>query len=70
MYERRCSAIDRRSGKDRRRIFTPAHLFYKGSERRKLKERRLQTERRQGWVRVGKWASVFLRDLKIAKFLK
>ena len=64
------SSIDRRTGKDRRRIFMPTRFFFKGSERRKLKERRLQKERRRGWVRVGKWSSVFLRDLKIAKFLK
>jgi len=64
------TAIDRRTGKDRRRIFAPAHLFYRGSERRNLKERRLQKERRKGWVRVGKWSSVYLRDLKISKFLK
>ena len=64
------TSVDRRTGKDRRRIFAPAHLFYRGPERRNLKERRLQKERRKGWVRIGKWCSVYLRDLKISKFLK
>lgn len=64
------SNIDRRSQKNRRRIFGFSHLFYKGSERRNFNERRSQTERRQDWVRVSKWSSIYLWDLRIAKFLK
>jgi hypothetical protein len=64
------SYIDRRSGKDRRGLFTPIHFFYKGSERRSQKERRSKTERRQDWIRVRKWSSVYFRDLKIVRFLK
>jgi hypothetical protein len=61
---------ERRSGKDRRKRFTFDYFFYRKPERRKLTDRRLREERRNGWVRVSKWSSVFLRDLKIAKFLK
>jgi hypothetical protein len=50
--------------------FLHLFIFYKRSERRSLKERRSKTERRQDWIRVRKWSSVYLRDLKIAKFLK
>ncbi|CAB5090682.1 hypothetical protein D3OALGA1CA_5866 [Olavius algarvensis associated proteobacterium Delta 3] len=55
-----------RSGKDRRRVFVLGNDVPK---RRVLKERRGHPERRKGWVRVNKWASVYLPDLKIAKFL-
>jgi hypothetical protein len=65
-----CSIIERRSGKDRRRIFNHGHLFFRRAARKNLSEQRLQTERRAGWVRINKWASVYLSDLKIAKFLK
>ena len=55
-----------RSGKDRRSIFS-----YSGqSSRRRVRgERRKNPERRKGWVRVNKWASVYLPDLKLAKYL-
>jgi hypothetical protein len=64
------SYADRRSGKDRRRLFNFNRFFYRGLERRSLKERRSKVERRDGWVMVSKWSSVFLWDLKISKFLK
>ena len=70
MTEIERAPIDRRSGIDRRKIFSFSRFFYRGEEKRGLKERRLQAERRDDWVRVRRWASVFLRDLKIAKFLK
>jgi len=61
---------ERRTGKDRRRIFSLHRFFHKGPERRKaLHDRRLQEERRDGWVRVSKWSSVNLHDLKISKYL-
>jgi hypothetical protein len=34
-----------------------------------LHNRRSQEERRDGWVRVSKWSSVYMRDLKIAKYV-
>jgi len=63
------SFSDRRSGKDRRRILSLHRLRYKGSERRALRDRRSKTERRDGWVKIGKWSSVKMQDLKIAKYL-
>jgi len=62
---------ERRTGKDRRRIFSMHRFYYKGPERRKaLHDRRSQEERRDGWVRINKWSSVNLPDLKIAKYLQ
>ena len=62
---------ERRNGKDRRRIFSLHRFFYKGPERRKaLNDRRLQEERRDGWVRISKWSSTKLDDLKISKYLQ
>ena len=62
---------ERRSGKQRRRIFGLHRFFYNGPERRKaLQDRRSQEERRDGWVRISKWSSVNLHDLKISKYLK
>ena len=61
---------ERRAGKDRRRAFNLNRFLYKGSERRKvLQDRRTPEERREGWVRISKWSSVNLRDLKIAKYV-
>jgi hypothetical protein len=62
---------ERRNGKDRRKIFKLHRFFYKGPERRKaLEDRRSLEERRDGWVRINKWSSANLPDLKISKFLK
>jgi hypothetical protein len=61
---------ERRTEKDRRRIFSLHRFFHKEPERRKaLNDRRLQEERRDGWVRISKWSSVNLHDLKISKYL-
>jgi len=60
---------DRRSGKDRRKILSLHHLRYKEPERRVQKDRRSKIERRDGWVKIGKWSSVKMQDLKIAKYL-
>ncbi|UCE56766.1 MAG: hypothetical protein JSV31_15360 [Desulfobacterales bacterium] len=61
---------ERRTGKDRRRIFNLHRFFYKGHERREvLQDRRSQEERRDGWVRISKWSSMKLHDLKISKYL-
>jgi hypothetical protein len=63
--------IESRAGKERRKIFGRHRFFYKGPERKHvLKERRSQEERRDGWVRINKWSSVNLPDLKIYKYLK
>ena len=61
---------ERRTGKDRRRIFSLHLFFYKGPERRKaMQDRRSQRERRDGWIRVSKWSSAKLHDLKISRYL-
>ena len=60
---------DRRSGKNRRRNISLYRFLYKGAERRTMQNRRTQEERRVDWVRIDKWSSVYLPDLKIAKFL-
>ena len=70
MSEDKSSNIERRSGKDRRRIFNHGHFRFGRAARKNLLEQRSQAERRAGWVRVNKWSSVYLSDLKIAKFLK
>ena len=62
--------LERRSGKDRRRIFSLHRHFYRGTERRDLNDRRVNEERRDGWVRISKWSSVNLNDLKISKYVQ
>ena len=69
MYALKRDFFDRRSGKDRRRCISLNRYFYKGPERRVMQGRRSQGERRNGWVRIDKWSSAHLPDLKIAKFL-
>ena len=54
------SAIDRRSGEDKRKRYNLDYFTDGGEERRKGKERRQSEERRSGWARVYKWCSVFL----------
>ena len=62
---------ERRTGKDRRKIFELHRFFCKGPKRRyALQDRRSQEERRDGWVRINKWSSVNLYDLKISKYFK
>ena len=62
---------ERRAGKDRRRVFSLHRFFHRGPERRKaLHDRRLQEERRDGWIRISKWSSTKLHDLKISKYLQ
>lgn len=70
MQDEKRSTQDRRSGKDRRRLMSIKHLFFRYPERREGNERRQSTERRNGWVRISKWASVYLPSLKISKFIR
>jgi hypothetical protein len=62
--------MERRSGKERRRRMQIQRFFFKGLERRGTNDRRENEERRRGWIRVSKWSSAPLAELKIAKFLK
>ena len=69
MQETNRAASERRSGKDRRRFFNLHRFLYNRPERRVFQNRRSQCERRAGWVRINKWSSVNLQDLKIAKYV-
>lgn len=60
--------IERRTGKERRKFFSLNRFAYAGPDRRLL-ERRDRVERRDGWIRVTKWSSAPLKDLKISKYL-
>ena len=64
MLEERRSGIDRRSEKDRRRIYDLDYFFNGGAERRSWLERRSKGEQRVGWMRMGKSASYPIRDLE------
>jgi hypothetical protein len=64
------SPIERRCGKDRRKRVSLVRFSYKGPNRRGFQDRRSLQERRDGWVRISKWSSVYLSDLKIAKYLR
>ena len=59
------SPIDRRSGEDKRKLYSLDYFTDGGEERRKGKERRQSEERRSGWARVYKWCSVFLGKKKV-----
>ena len=63
------SCVDRRSGKDRRKFINFHRFFYRGLDKRTA-NRRFAAERRDGWVRISKWSSVYLWDLKIAKIFQ
>jgi hypothetical protein len=70
MFKIERAFTERRSGKDRRRFFSLSRFRYKGLERRVKKDRRSLLERRDGYVKIGKWSSVKLQDLKLAKYLQ
>lgn len=64
------SAQDRRSGKDRRHLAKLKQLIDTGNPPRSPRDRRTIPERRSGWVRLTRWSSVYLDNLKLAKWLK
>ncbi|MBW2515321.1 MAG: hypothetical protein JRE88_00940 [Deltaproteobacteria bacterium] len=51
------SLLERRSGRDCRQKPSAAYFNSGGLERRTGKERRQADERRDRWLRVGKWRS-------------
>ncbi len=53
---------ERRSDKDNRTSDDAFYLKNGGPERRRTKERRQVEERRDGWLRIGKWRSVSVFD--------
>ena len=54
--------IDRRSGEDRRKVYDADYWDRGGIEKRKLKDRRQQKERRASCVNVSEWSSVCPND--------
>ena len=56
------SGTERRSERDKRRGSSRVYFFNGGTERRKTADRRQSPERRDGWLRVGKWRSVSIFD--------
>jgi hypothetical protein len=54
------SLIDRRSGEDKRKVYSLDYFFMGGEERRRRGERRNLGERRRNWVRVSRWSSVYV----------
>jgi len=56
------SGKERRSDKDKRRAGNRVYFCNGGPERRKSRDRRESAERRDGWLRVGKWRSVSIFD--------
>ena len=56
----RRALVDRRSGEDKRKLYSLDYFTDGGRERRRGRERRQTGERRNAWARVYKWCSVFL----------
>ena len=56
------SPFERRTGRDCRQKPSTAYFKNGGLERRTGKERRQQAERRDRWMRVGKWRSELVFD--------
>jgi hypothetical protein len=54
--------LDRRSGRDRRRLYDVHHLSDEGFLKGLRVERRSEPERRADWIRVSKWGSVPVED--------
>jgi hypothetical protein len=58
------SPIDRRSGYDRRRVYSAVYFLADGQERRVNLERRRTGELRKDWVRISEWNSVYAGALE------
>ena len=52
------SGGQKRSGRDRRRLFDAYYVEEDGTKKSILNERRSKSERRKGWKRVSQWGSV------------
>lgn len=50
--------LDRRSGEDRRKIYSIDYFLQNNPDRRSGKERRLNIERRQNCIRINEWSSI------------
>jgi hypothetical protein len=56
------ASVERRSDEDKRSHASSAHLIRCGRERRSIGDRRKSEERREGWLRLGRWRSVSIFD--------
>jgi len=55
------SGIDRRSGEDKRKVYSLDYFKNNGMERRlNIKDRRKKVEPRKSWDRVNKWYSIYI----------
>ena len=52
------SGGQKRSGRDRRRLFDAYYVSEDGTKKGISNERRSKSERRKGWKRVSQWGSV------------
>ena len=59
---RKRAPVERRTDDDKRVSFSLKYFKRGGRERRQLRERRRPEERRDGWMRVGKWRSEAVFD--------
>ncbi|MEE4240956.1 MAG: hypothetical protein V2I36_05790 [Desulfopila sp.] len=58
-YERKSDPyLDRRSGEDRRKVYSLDYFLKGGPDRRHRSERRSSSERRHNCIRINKWSSV------------
>ena len=57
--------LDRRSGEDRRAVYSLDYFLKGNPDRRSGEERRMKNERRSGCVRINEWSSVCLNDGEI-----
>lgn len=55
---RRDPYYDRRSGEDRRKVYSLFYFQMGNEDRRSYLERRANLERRTGYVRVSEWSSI------------
>jgi hypothetical protein len=54
--------IERRSGRDRRKLYDVHYLSEEGFLKGLRVERRLEPERRADWKRVSRWGSVLAEE--------
>ena len=57
--------FDRRSGKDRRKIWTEEHFPFQGVEMRTGKERRSGKDRRKDWIGLPDFGSIIREEPQI-----
>lgn len=58
MVDEKNFSLERRSGRDRRKLYDIHYVSNGEQVKQDRKERRTRSERRRGWKRVSKWGSV------------